>query len=98
MPDQDRAVQASQNGAVQGRVVQQNPDAIVAEIERTRQDLAATIDALAERVSPANNASKLRERAREQLARPEVRMALAAVGLAVTAVVILKVWGGRRKR
>jgi hypothetical protein len=74
-----------------------NPDAIVAQIERTRENLAQTIDILAERVSPANNVRRLRERALEQAARPEVRLAAAAVGLAIVSVTILRIWGRRRK-
>ncbi len=97
MAEQDRAVQPGQDGAVEGRVVQAEPDAIVAEIERTRQDLAATIDVLAERLSPAHNALKLRERAQEQLRRPEVQLGAAAVGLVVVAAVIWRIWGKRRR-
>ncbi|HTS95143.1 MAG TPA: DUF3618 domain-containing protein [Streptosporangiaceae bacterium] len=74
-----------------------DPDAIVAQIERTRENLAQTIDTLAERVSPSGNLRRLRERALEQAARPEVRLAAAAVGLAVVGVAILRIWG-RRKR
>lgn len=74
-----------------------DPDAIVAQIERTRESLAQTIDTLAERVSPASNVRKLRERVLEQTARPEVRLAAAAVGLAVVSVTILRIWGKRRK-
>ena len=51
--------------AVDGSVIRRDPDALVAEIDRTRENLARTIDALAERVSPANNMRKLRARAAE---------------------------------
>ena len=37
------------------------------------------------------------ERALEQASRPEVRLAAAAVGLAVVGVAILRIWGRRRK-
>jgi Mg-chelatase subunit ChlI len=74
-----------------------DPDAIVAKIERTRENLAQTIEALADKVSPAGNARRARERAAEFAARPEVRMAAAAVGLAVVGLVVLRVWGRRRK-
>ena len=84
--------------AVSGTPVNgKDPDAIVAQIERTRENLAQTIDTLAERVSPSGNLRRLRERALEQAARPEVRLAAAAVGLAVVGVAILRIWG-RRKR
>jgi hypothetical protein len=83
--------------AARGAVNGTDPDAIVAQIERTRESLAQTIDTLAERVSPATNIRKLRERVLEQAARPEVRLAAAAVGLAVVSVTILRIWGKRRK-
>ncbi len=82
---------------VNGRVTSRDNDAIVAQIERTREDLAATIDSIAERVSPANNMQKLRARTREQLSRPDVQLGAMAVGLALTGLVILRIWGRRKK-
>ncbi|MGO9501081.1 MAG: DUF3618 domain-containing protein [Streptosporangiaceae bacterium] len=97
MADPDTPVQVHGTVAVNGKVTSRDPDAIVAEIERTRESLAATIDNIAERVSPANNVRRLREQVREQIARPEVRMGAAAVGLAVIGIVIIRVWGRSRK-
>jgi hypothetical protein len=94
-PDNGAAVQGTV--AMRGTANGTDPDAIVAQIERTRESLAQTIDTLAERVSPAENVRRLRERALEQAARPEVRLALAAVGLAIVGVTILRIWGKRRK-
>ena len=71
-----------------GTVATRDPDALVREIERTRESLARTVDQLADRVSPANVAHRAVDQAREQLQRPEARMAgaalaaLAAVGVA----------------
>jgi len=65
-----------------------DPDALVKEIERTRESLARTVDELADRVSPANVAHRALDRVREQLQRPEVRIAggalatLAVIGVA----------------
>jgi ferric-dicitrate binding protein FerR (iron transport regulator) len=56
-----------------GAVAMRDPEALVKEIERTRENLARTIDALTERASPANAARRVAARAREQAARPEVR-------------------------
>ena len=77
-------------------VARNDPDALVAEIARTRENLASTIDSLAELVSPANNARRLRARAEEQLARPEVRLAAAAVGFAVLSLTVYRLFVRRR--
>jgi Protein of unknown function (DUF3618) len=98
MADPDSAAEVHGTVAVHGPVNGSDPDAIVAQIERTRESLAQTIDTLAERVSPATAVRRLRERALEEAARPEVRLALAALGLAVVGVTILRVWGKRRKQ
>ncbi len=42
-----------------------SPDALVAEIERTREELAVTLDAIVDRVSPKRAASRGVERAKE---------------------------------
>jgi len=106
-PDSHARVRASSaaNGRValtgtvssNGRVARRDSEDIVAEIERTRENLARTIDTLADRVSPASNARRLRERASEELRRPEVQLAAVALGLAVTGVVIYRLWGRRRR-
>jgi Protein of unknown function (DUF3618) len=93
----DNAVELHGTVAVRGAVNGKDPDAIVAQIERTRENLAQTIDTLAERVSPANNVRRLREQALEQASRPEVRLAAAAVGLAILGVAIIRIWGRRRR-
>jgi hypothetical protein len=94
MADPDGAVEL--RGTVAPRPAS-SPDALVAQIEQTRENLAQTIDILADRVSLASNIRRLRERAMAEAARPEVRMAAAAVGLAVVGLVILTVWGRRKK-
>jgi hypothetical protein len=101
MADQDSGGQRGTvavrgNAAGNGKVSQRDSDAIVAEIERTRQNLARTIDSLADRVSPASNVRRLRERAAEQLDRPEVRLAIVAAAFAAAGVTIYRIWGRRR--
>jgi hypothetical protein len=97
MAESDGAVEVRGTVAVPGAANGSDPDAIVAQIERTRESLAQTIDTLADRVSPAGNARRLRERALEQARRPEVRMAAVAVGLAVVGITVLRIWGKRKR-
>ena len=78
-----------------GTVAARDPDALVTEIERTRESLARTVDQLADRVSPANVANRALDRVREQLQRPGVR--LAGVALAAVAVLGVGVYLLRRR-
>jgi hypothetical protein len=91
MPDPDSAAVARRNAAANGLARSTDPDELVAQIERTRENLAQTIDDLAERVSPSNNLRKLRERAQHEAERPQVQLALAAAGLLVAGYVVFRV-------
>ncbi len=75
-----------------------DPDALVAQIEHTREDLARTIDALAGKVSPAANVRMLRAKVKEQLARPQVQAGAAAAGAIVIGLTVLSIWARRRRR
>ncbi len=66
-----------------GKVAVRDPDALIREIERTRENLARTIDALADRVSPGNVTRRAVSRLRKQVSRPEVQAGVAAVLLTV---------------
>jgi hypothetical protein len=79
-----------------GEVATRDPDALVKEIERTRENLARTIDALTERVNPANAARRVAARAREQATRPEVQRVGAAA--ATVLVVGITAYLVRRRR
>ena len=72
-----------------GEVALRDPDALVKEIERTRENLARTIDTIAERVSPANVARRGLSRVMDQVARPEVQIAAGATVVAVAGVFIV---------
>jgi Protein of unknown function (DUF3618) len=76
-----------------GEVALRDPDQLVKEIERTRENLARTIDTLTERVSPANLAKRAMSQVREQVSRPEVQ-----AGAAVVAVVTVALLVWRRRR
>jgi hypothetical protein len=97
MADPDGTVEVQGKVAQPGPAARRDPDAIVADIDDTRESLARTIDALTERVSPANNVRRLKERAAEQAGRLDVQLAAAAVGLAVVGYAIYRIWGRRRK-
>jgi Protein of unknown function (DUF3618) len=90
------------NTVAEGTVARNNsarnsPDALVAEIEHTREDLARTIDALADRVSPASNVRLLRDKLREQATKPEVKLGAAAAGAFIVGVTLLGIWARRRR-
>jgi hypothetical protein len=74
-----------------------DPDALVAQIEHTRDDLARTIDALADRVSPAANVRMLRAKVMEQLSRRDVQLGVAAAGAVVIGLTALRIWTRRRR-
>jgi hypothetical protein len=78
-----------------GEVALRDPDALVKEIERTRENLARTIDTLTQRVSPANVARRAMSRALDQASRPEVQL---VAGAAAAAVVTLAFLAWRRRR
>jgi len=72
-------------------------DALVADIEQTRLQLARTIDAIADRVSPQKNLSRALEQARQRASRVDpliVGAAAGAVLISVTVVFLVR----RRKR
>ena len=73
-------------------------DALVADIDRTRAELARTIDAISDRLSPRNNVRRATDRIRERISQVDPRLAggaAAAVVVVATAYVVLR---RRRKR
>ncbi len=87
---------AANGAATRGKVAKRETEEIIAEIERTRENLARTIDALADRVSPANNVRRLRERALAELAKPEVQLAAAAIAVTLAGVAVVRIVSRRR--
>ena len=72
------------------------PKELVGEIERTRANLARTIDEIADRVSPGNVARRTTERAKERLSQVDPLIG-GAVALAAVSVTCYLVWRKFRK-
>lgn len=72
------------------------PGELVGEIERTRADLAKTIDEIADRVSPGNVVRRTTDRAMERLSQVDPRIG-GAVALAAVSVTCFFVWRKLRK-
>jgi hypothetical protein len=71
------------DGATESKPVDQ--DALVADIDRTRAELARTIDAISDRVSPKQNVERAADQLRERASQIDPVMA----GAAAAAVVIV---------
>ena len=70
-----------------------NQDALVADIDRTRAELARTIDAIADRVSPKKNVNRAVEQIRQRASQIDPLVAgaaAAAVVVGLTAFVLLR--------
>lgn len=72
------------------------PDTLVGEIERTRADLARTIDAIADRVAPGNVARRTADRARERLSQVDPLIG-GAVALAAVSITCYVIWRKLRR-
>ncbi len=76
-----------------------NQDALVAGIDHTRAELARTIDAISERVSPKRNVDRAMEQFRQRASQidpviPGAAVAVAVVALGLTALLLIR----RRRR
>jgi len=71
--------------------------ALVADIDRTRMELARTIDAIADRVSPKKNADRLLEQVRARVAQVDPVMVGAAAAIVVVGVTALFLVRRRRR-
>ncbi len=72
------------------------PNALVGEIERTRANLARTIDEIADRVTPANVVKRATDRAKERLSQVDPLVG-GAVALAAVSVSCYLIWRKLRK-
>jgi len=64
-------------------------DALVADIDRTRAELAHTIDAISDRVSPKKNIRRAVDQVRERISQVDPVMAGVAAGAVVIGVTVL---------
>ena len=72
------------------------PGQLVGEIERTRADLARTIDEIADRVAPKNVMRRSTEKVVERLSQVDPKV-YAAVGAAVVGLAGILIWRKLRK-
>ncbi len=71
-------------------------DALVADIDRTRAELARTIDAISDRVSPKKNARRVLGQVRQRVAQIDPVLAGGAAVAVAAGIVVLVVWRRRR--
>jgi hypothetical protein len=95
-PDRRAAAAPGGRAAGNSRVAVSDPETLVREIERTRVELARTVDAIADRVSPSNAARRAVTQIRYQAARVDPPVAAAAVAL-VLGTTAFFVWRRRRR-
>ena len=72
------------------------PNALVGEIERTRADLARTIDEIADRVSPRNVARRTLDQAVDRISQVDPLIG-GAIALAAVSVTCYVIWRKLRK-
>ena len=72
-------------------VADRDPEAIKRDIDVARDQLAGTVDSLAERANPRRLAADLKARAVEFVRKPAVMLSLAGVGAVVVVVVVHRV-------
>ena len=72
-------------------VAERDPDTIKRDIDAARNQLASTVDSLAERANPRRLADDLKVRVLEFVKKPAVLASLAGVGVVVVVVAVRRV-------
>jgi hypothetical protein len=72
-------------------VAQREPEAIKADIDRARDELAATVDSLTERAHPQRIAADIKHAVVGFIKRPPVALALAGAGTLTVVLVIRRI-------
>lgn len=75
-----------------------NIDDIQRDIERTRRQLASTLDELAERTKPQNLVDDAKRGATEKLQEPTVQKVLAGVGAVIVGGIVIAVLRSRKHK
>lgn len=78
-------------GDLEDTVADRDPEAIKRDIDVARDQLAATVDSLAERANPRRLADDLKARVIVFVQKPAVMVSLAGVGALVVVVVVRRV-------
>lgn len=73
-------------------------DDIQRDIERTRQQLAGTLDELAARTKPSNVVNGAKDKVTTKLQDPKVQKILAGVGVAVVALIGTGIYRSRKNK
>ncbi|OBI87721.1 DUF3618 domain-containing protein [Mycobacterium asiaticum] len=68
-----------------------DPDTIKQEIDQAREQLAATVDSLAERANPRRLADDVKAKVIEFLNKPIVTVSLTGVGVATVVVIVYRI-------
>jgi Protein of unknown function (DUF3618) len=74
-----------------------DPDALVADIDRTRADLARTIDAITDRVSPKKNVERAADQIRTRVTQIDPIVAGVAAGAVVIGLTVFILWRRRAR-
>ena len=72
-------------------MAERDPDAIKQEIDQAREQLASTVDTLAERASPRRIAEDAKDRMLAFVKQPVVAVSLVGVGAVVVVLVVRRV-------
>jgi hypothetical protein len=74
-----------------GKVADRDPDTIKRDIDQARDQLAATVDTLAERANPQRIANDIKGALLRFVKKPAVAASLAGAGLVVVVVVVRRI-------
>src|SRR3982074_1174481 len=82
---------SAHGGNWRGEVADRDPDTIKRDIDQARDQLASTVDSLAERANPRKIADDLRAGVVRFVKKPAVAMSLAGLGALVLALVVRRI-------